>query len=267
MLDKPTKKAKNKPKKKGPLNPVKGGKPLSGTAPGVGTHKQTDWESANAIDIGTTSGETVYAPINGTVVRIGGHDPREGIISSGTKKLYGYGITIKGSDGKLYFIAHLGGLKVRSGQKVSRGSVIAASGALGHVHYAVSGGSPWVAAGLRTPKGANATASNAAYQDGSASVSYYAGDTGSIAPVQPDQTEAPLVAELGVEGYFPSDMPIQPEELETVIGEPGSNQGSYFEPQRLAETWQLLAAQPMSSPETQLYAQNAGVIANASNVY
>ena len=138
---------------------VPGHTQLPGTAPGVGTHNQSDWQSANAIDISTNTGSPVLAPVDSVVVRISGSDPSKGVVSSGTKRLYGYSVTLRGTsaagaaDGVEYFIAHLARIVVKVGQHVKGRQVIAYAGSLGHVHFAVSSGSPWDLSGYGKNRG------------------------------------------------------------------------------------------------------------------
>jgi TP901 family phage tail tape measure protein len=133
------------------------GRPLAGTAPGVGTHAQSDWQSANAIDIEAKEGDSVRSPEDGSIIKISGTDPSKGVVASGTKRLYGWSVTIQGASGTQYFITHLLSVSVKAGQAIKAGQEVGKVGNIGHIHFAVSKGSPWTAAGYQVPKGAPAS--------------------------------------------------------------------------------------------------------------
>jgi hypothetical protein len=72
-----------------------------------------------------------------------------------------------------------------------------------------------------------------------------------------DTTAASPVAG-SVPQYLPPGSPPQPEETHPSVYAPGAAGVGGFTPQSAPSTWQELAAMPLSSPETQLYAQRAG---------
>ncbi len=152
---------------------VASGMPMKGTSPGAGTHAQSDWQSANAIDIVTREKDPIYAPESGKVIKIGGIDPSRGVVASGTKRLYGWSITLAGASGNEYYIAHLASVIVKAGASVKAGQLIGYAGALGHVHFAVAKGSPWTAAGYKIPPGARASASEGQPSATTARDTYY----------------------------------------------------------------------------------------------
>lgn len=79
----------------------------------------------------------------------------------------------------------------------------------------------------------------------------------------PDQPAAQGGADLGI---TPTEVPSGPPSPESTIAaayQPGSVQADVATPNKAADTWQLLAADPLSSPETQSFARRLGEMKNA----
>ena len=90
----------------------------------------------NAADIMAITGTPVLAPVAGTVVSTHEAPSNECIRSHdghGYDENHGGMISIKGEDGKAYFMGHflMGSLKVKAGDKVTSGQEIAAVGTIG----------------------------------------------------------------------------------------------------------------------------------------
>jgi murein DD-endopeptidase MepM/ murein hydrolase activator NlpD len=97
-----------------------------------------------AHDFFAPSGSEVVAPIGGKVIRLSGHDPKQGP-TEGPHGPLGWSVYIKGNDGKTYFLTHMGSRSVKVGEKVKAGVPIgtvadyAAYGTPSHIHMGVSG--------------------------------------------------------------------------------------------------------------------------------
>ncbi len=111
-----------------------GGKPggfrAGGGPEGHGARALGNWQSDNAYDIMGKTGQEVYAPVSGTVTRISGQP-------GGDPGFAGYGITVRTSEGDLFF-KHLGtrdvevGSRITPGQRV--GTLDAATRGGPHIH-------------------------------------------------------------------------------------------------------------------------------------
>jgi hypothetical protein len=77
---------------------------------------------------------------------------------------------------------------------------------------------------------------------------------------QDDAQVASTIPTIPDQGMSPGSPP-QPEESLPAVFAPGSGSAAGWNPRRAAETWQLLASQPLSSPETQSLAQRAQLAA------
>jgi murein DD-endopeptidase MepM/ murein hydrolase activator NlpD len=89
------------------------------------------------------AGTRVVAPVNGTVYKLSGKDPKLGGPAGGP---LGYSVYIKGDNGKRYYLTHMDKIGVKVGQRIRRGTQIAvvahgygAWGNATHVHMGVSG--------------------------------------------------------------------------------------------------------------------------------
>ncbi|RDI73313.1 tape measure domain-containing protein [Gaiella occulta] len=111
--------------------------------PGVGTHNAPDWQSRNATDIAAAANTPVFSPVDGLVLNVHGTD---GIRRSGNRIIFGFQITIQGPGVKV-FITHVKEVRVRPGQVVKKGQMIARiydAGAGSHLHFAIDQGDPSV---------------------------------------------------------------------------------------------------------------------------
>lgn len=105
--------------------------------PNQGTHRQSDWQSRNALDWEAPAGTPVLAPITGEVIRVGGSN---GIRYVGGKIIFGQKLTIDPPSGPECFLTHLANTQVTEGQLVLAGEVLAVIGNYGigsHVHVAL----------------------------------------------------------------------------------------------------------------------------------
>jgi murein DD-endopeptidase MepM/ murein hydrolase activator NlpD len=96
-----------------------------------------------AHDYMAPAGTRVVAPVNGTVYKLSGKDPKLGGPAGGP---LGYSVYIKGDNGKRYYLTHMDKIGVKVGQRIRRGTQIAvvahgygAWGNATHVHMGVSG--------------------------------------------------------------------------------------------------------------------------------
>jgi murein DD-endopeptidase MepM/ murein hydrolase activator NlpD len=95
-----------------------------------------------AHDYFGAAGAPVVAPVGGTVVRFSGHDPKNGPVS-GVHGPFGWSLYLRGDDGHLYYLTHMGSRSVHVGQKVAAGSSLgtigdyARFGGSNHVHMGV----------------------------------------------------------------------------------------------------------------------------------
>lgn len=117
-------------------------KPLG--QPYQGTHSvamnvpsgSNNWESENAIDLGTPIGTPIYAVANGTIgSQIG---------PMGTGRFAGNRVHLV-TKGNEFYYAHLSKLAVKAGQTVQKGQLIGYSGAadgVAHLHIAAKNGNP-----------------------------------------------------------------------------------------------------------------------------
>jgi murein DD-endopeptidase MepM/ murein hydrolase activator NlpD len=77
-----------------------------------------------ALDFMAPGGTRFLAPETGTITRLSGHNPSEGVIDG---DIYGWNIYLTAPSGIWYFATHLGNRDVKVGQKVTAGTI------LGHV--------------------------------------------------------------------------------------------------------------------------------------
>jgi len=107
-----------------------------------GLHQTEGLPGYPAHDFFAQAGSPVIAPVGGTIVRFSGHDPREGP-TQGPHGPLGWSIYLKGNDGHMYYLTHLGSRTVTVGQNVRAGTTIgtvanyAKYGTPSHVHMGV----------------------------------------------------------------------------------------------------------------------------------
>ncbi len=118
------------------------GSPVPGIAPHAATHETAGLAGYPAYDYMAPAGTRVVAPVDGTISRLSGKDPRLGGPPGGA---LGYSIYIAGSNGRSYFLTHIDRVSVRQGQRVRQGEQIAVvaagppSWSSPHVHMGIHG--------------------------------------------------------------------------------------------------------------------------------
>jgi murein DD-endopeptidase MepM/ murein hydrolase activator NlpD len=109
-----------------------------------GLHETAGLAGYPAHDFMAPAGSHAVAPVSGTVVRLSGHDPKDGP-TNGPHGPFGYSVYIKGDDGKSYYLTHMGSRDVQAGDKVTQGQIIGTVGnykkwgGADHIHMGVSG--------------------------------------------------------------------------------------------------------------------------------
>lgn len=107
-----------------------------------GLHPTEGLPGYPAHDYFAKAGTPVIAPVNGTVVKVSGHDPAQGP-TEGPHGPFGWSAYIQSPDGATYYITHLGSRTVKPGETVKAGTVIgsvgdyARYGTPSHVHVGV----------------------------------------------------------------------------------------------------------------------------------
>jgi murein DD-endopeptidase MepM/ murein hydrolase activator NlpD len=123
-----------------PVAGVSGSGPTGGKGktigyPCKGTHTIGGWQSDNAIDISVPIGTPIFAPEDGTVVKVKLKNDGCG----GGGQFAGNQVTIQGRTTS-FFLTHLCKVNVRTGQRVKAGTKIGESGEANgapHLHFAV----------------------------------------------------------------------------------------------------------------------------------
>jgi len=106
-----------------------------------GTHQTDGLPGFPAKDYGAPAGSPVISPVDGTVYKLSGHDPADG--PSGPGKVYGWSVYIKGTDGREYFLTHLGtrttyvGQQLKQGEQIGTVADFAKYGTVNHIHMGV----------------------------------------------------------------------------------------------------------------------------------
>lgn len=122
-----------------PGDPVVSGKQSEG-----GTHETAGLAGYPAHDYFAPAGTHAVAPVSGKVIKLSGHDPKDGP-TNGPHGPLGWSVYIQGSDGKTYFLTHLGSRDVKVGQTLKQGQIIGTVadydkyGTPSHIHQGVSG--------------------------------------------------------------------------------------------------------------------------------
>ena len=101
--------------------------------PYEGTHTLGNWQSDNAVDLGTPVGTPVLAVVDGTIGRV------EGPFSNDISGRYSGGSIYLSGDGHQFWYKHLTGSSCSPGDKVRAGERIASSGGgngVAHLHFA-----------------------------------------------------------------------------------------------------------------------------------
>lgn len=109
-----------------------------------GEHPTAGLAGFPAHDYFAKAGALVVAPVGGTIVKLSGHDPQQGP-TEGPHGPFGWSVYIKGTDGRTYFLTHLGSRTVQVGQTIKAGAALgtvgnyAKYGTPSHVHMGVNG--------------------------------------------------------------------------------------------------------------------------------
>ena len=123
--------------------PFKVGDPVLGGTSIGGLHQTEGLPGFPAHDYFAPAGSSVVAPIGGRVVRLSGHDPAQGPIE-GPHGPLGWSVYIQGSDGRTYYLTHMGSRNVKVGETLRPGQVIgtvadyAKYGTPSHIHMGVN---------------------------------------------------------------------------------------------------------------------------------
>lgn len=113
-----------------------------------GAHDTAGLSGFPAHDYMAKAGSAVLAPVGGKIVKLSGHDPRSGP-TNGVHGPYGWSLYLQGTDGRIYYMTHLGSRDVKDGQTVKPGQVLgtvgdyARWGGADHVHMGVHDGLAW----------------------------------------------------------------------------------------------------------------------------
>lgn len=109
-----------------------------------GGHDTSGLPGYPAKDYFAPAGTHAVAPVSGKVFKLSGSDPSKGP-PNGPGGPLGWSVYIKGTNGKKYFLTHLGSRDVKVGDRVRQGQVIgtvadyASYGRPDHIHQGVSG--------------------------------------------------------------------------------------------------------------------------------
>lgn len=130
-----------------PGGKVKGaiiGSPIPGEKPQKPTHETAGLAGYPAVDYMAKPGTKVVAPVSGKIVKLSGHDPKLGAVQGAGGPL-GWSVYIQGTDGRTYYLTHMGARNVKVGQRVDAGQVIGnvanydKYGRPSHIHMGVHG--------------------------------------------------------------------------------------------------------------------------------
>lgn len=88
-----------------------------------GIHPTKGLAGYPARDVFGKPGTPVVSPVNGTVIKVSGHDPKQGPID-GPHGPLGWSAYIKDQNGHVWYVTHLGTRAVKVGEKISRGAEI-----------------------------------------------------------------------------------------------------------------------------------------------
>ncbi|HEY4094517.1 MAG TPA: peptidoglycan DD-metalloendopeptidase family protein, partial [Baekduia sp.] len=128
----------------GQVKGAKLGDPVVGGTSIGGEHETSGLSGYPARDYFAPAGSDAVAPVSGKVVKLSGHDPKDGP-TNGPHGPLGWSVYVKGSDGKTYFLTHLGSRTVKVGERVDAGQEIGTVanydkyGTPSHVHMGVRG--------------------------------------------------------------------------------------------------------------------------------
>lgn len=132
------------PPSSGPAAGAKKGDPvLHGTGVG-GAHQTAGLPGYPARDYFAPAGSAAVAPVTGRVFKLSGHDPKLGPVEGAGGPL-GWSVYIHGTDGRDYYLTHMGSRNVRVGETVRQGQKIGtvanyhSYGRPDHIHLGIKG--------------------------------------------------------------------------------------------------------------------------------
>jgi murein DD-endopeptidase MepM/ murein hydrolase activator NlpD len=123
---------------------AKAGVPVASLTSEGGLHDTMGLDGYPAHDYFAPAGTAAVAPVTGKVVKLSGHDPSQGPVQ-GPHGPLGWSVYIRGSDGRTYYLTHMGSRNVKIGQTVRQGQQIgtvanyAKYGTPSHIHMGVNG--------------------------------------------------------------------------------------------------------------------------------
>lgn len=120
---------------------------VHGVFVGQGLHPTEGITGNWAIDFMAPGGTAVFASCDATVQRFSGHDPATGLHGP-ARDVFGWSIYLVGTDGRTYYLTHLGTRSCTPGQKVLAGQVIATVG-----HWPHDPGRSHTHEGVSSPRG------------------------------------------------------------------------------------------------------------------
>jgi murein DD-endopeptidase MepM/ murein hydrolase activator NlpD len=119
----------------------KAGWPIVGGTRG-GHHETSGLPGFPAYDYFAKPGAPVVAPVGGTIERFSGHDPAQGAVQGAGGPL-GWSLYLRGTDGRTYYLTHMGSRSVKVGQAVQAGQLIGtvadydSYGRASHIHMGI----------------------------------------------------------------------------------------------------------------------------------
>lgn len=128
----------------GPAGKFKPNDPVLNGTSVSSEHATMGLDGFPAHDYFAPAGSRVAAPVSGKVYKLSGHDPSQGP-TQGPHGPLGWSVYILGSDGRRYYLTHMGSRDVKVGQKIKAGQVIGTVanydkyGTPSHIHMGVSG--------------------------------------------------------------------------------------------------------------------------------
>jgi len=116
--------------------------PKNGLLEIQGLHDTGGLPGYPAHDYMARAGTPVVAPVGGKIVKLSGHDPALGPVD-GVHGPFGLSLYLQGTDGRTYYMTHLGSRDVQDGQRIAPGQVLGTVG-----NYAKWGGADHVHMGI-----------------------------------------------------------------------------------------------------------------------
>lgn len=128
------------------IGQVKTGDPITGKFQTSisGEHPTEGLPGFPARDYMAPAGSPVVAPVSGTIVKLSGHDPSAGP-TEGAHGPFGWSVYVQGTNGRTYYLTHMGSRDVKVGQTVKAGTSLGTvgdyarwTGTPDHIHMGVS---------------------------------------------------------------------------------------------------------------------------------